>query len=340
MRINSISASLNRGFAPSKNQEQKRNFYCAAIPAKTSHDTVSFGAIKGLQISKRVIDYGDIFVEGAKLIGEKLIRAKKTGAYLVNADLTGSNLQKSSFFGAMFDNANLTRTDFSGSNLSAARFVDTIMNETDLSYTNLYNAKFAGDKFGRSTFMQGANITSVDFKDADMSCINLYGAIYDEFTIFPRAFNPDEFRMFCLEKGADFSNIEEDLQKVKLRYSVLDNINFSNSSLKRADIKGSEIVNCNMHNTILTRAYAKETLIKDTDLSDSKLKQIQLTGAELINVDLRKANLKSALLDWRFVKNVDLRGAKYNSETVFTEGFNPRAAGMIFEDTELKNSRG
>lgn len=249
MRINSISASLNRGFAPSKNQEQKRNFYCAAIPAKTSHDTVSFGAIKGLQISKRVIDYGDIFVEGA-------------------------------------------------------------------------------------------NITSVDFKDADMSCINLYGAIYDEFTIFPRAFNPDEFRMFCLEKGADFSNIEEDLQKVKLRYSVLDNINFSNSSLKRADIKGSEIVNCNMHNTILTRAYAKETLIKDTDLSDSKLKQIQLTGAELINVDLRKANLKSALLDWRFVKNVDLRGAKYNSETVFTEGFNPRAAGMIFEDTELKNSRG
>ncbi len=326
MRISAIS-NVNYRSKTQKRIEISSGF--KALPC----DTVSFkGGIKGVQISKRVINYGDIFVEGAKLIDENLPMAKKVGAYLANADLSGSNLQKGSFFGAMFDNANLTGANFSDSNLSSAQFLNTKTNHTFFNRCNLSNATFEGDNFGPWTSLQNSNIFGADFRDADMSCFNMYGALFDEYTRFSNGFDPAEFNMYLFIKGANLSGISDDFKYAKLRHNAFEDMNFSNSSLKRADMKASKFVNCNMHNTILTRAYAKETVFIDVDMSNAKLKQAQLTGAELINVDLKNANLKGALLDWSEIKDVNLRGAKYNSETVFKEGFEPKAAGMIFEN--------
>ena len=100
MKVNSVFYGFNATVFPPKTQFKKQN--CSQNVSKKNSlqaDTVSFGAgITGIKISKRRIDYGDIFVEGAKLISENLERAKKACAYMANADLSGSNLQKSSFF--------------------------------------------------------------------------------------------------------------------------------------------------------------------------------------------------------------------------------------------------
>lgn len=53
-----------------------------------------------------------------------------------------------------------------------------------------------------------------------------------------------------------------------------------------------------------------------------------------MRINLISANLKGAVLDWHIAQDVDLRGAKYNSETIFAKDFEPKAAGMIFEDTD------
>ena len=63
------------------------------------------------------------------------------------------------------------------------------------------------------------------------------------------------------------------------------------------------------------------------DLRGSNLNAANLSLAYLSEANLENANLSEAHLD-----GADLRGAKYNSETMWPEGFDPVAAGALLRD--------
>ena len=299
-------------------------------------DTVSFrGSVTYPINSSRIYkDYGDIFHDGVKLIDKRLLRAKLSGGLLRGADLTGSDFTKSSFYACLMQGVNLTRGKFTYAKLEGCQLDGLITEDTEFLCTNLSGCTFTGDRMMPGTNMQKANLTSANFKDANVDNIDFINAIYDEYTRFPSGFDPKAEHMRLLEKGADFSNLTKELQRVKLRCLVFDTVNLENSDLKRADLMGNNFRNCNMHNTDLTRAYAKEAIFENCDLSGSKLKQLNLHKAELINCDLRNCNLKGAILDLHQLYNTNLKGAKYDQFTKI-EGFNPKDHGMIYEESNL-----
>ena len=47
----------------------------------------------------------------------------------------------------------------------------------------------------------------------------------------------------------------------------------------------------------------------------------------LVNADLERADLQGA-----FLERANLEGAKANKETIWPDGFDPEAAGVIFTD--------
>ncbi len=78
------------------------------------------------------------------------------------------------------------------------------------------------------------------------------------------------------------------------------------------------------------------------DLRRADLFGAGLEGADLSGADLNEANLKRAGLEGANLSGADLVGAKlrwtnltgaiYDRKTVWPPGFDPKAAGVIFED--------
>ncbi len=64
--------------------------------------------------------------------------------------------------------------------------------------------------------------------------------------------------------------------------------------------------------------------LKGADLLGANLRRAGLSEADLSGTDLREANLSWA----------NLRGAKYNTNTQWTEGFDPVAAGAVLEEDD------
>jgi len=114
-----------------------------------------------------------------------------------NAFLAGKELE-----GISFDGSDLRSSDFSGADLYGAilsdcRFDLCILAGADLRSSFLNNVSFCnadlrGARFSRDNMNMGLNIWNVNFAGADLAGADFTGAIYDELTIFPRGFIPEE----------------------------------------------------------------------------------------------------------------------------------------------------
>ena len=82
------------------------------------------------------------------------------------------------------------------------------------------------------------------------------------------------------------------------------------------------------------KALLKKAALKGMDLSGAKLSGANLQFADLIGTDLTNVDLVDADLTDADLTDADLKGAtfddaKYNDKTIFPDGFDPKAAGMI-----------
>ena len=78
-------------------------------------------------------------------------------------------------------------------------------------------------------------------------------------------------------------------------------------------------------------------IVPQANLRSADLREADLRSANLREADLRSANLSWAFLNWADLRSADLReaflsGAKYNAQTMFPEGFDPKTAGMIKQE--------
>ena len=329
-----IRARQNQTTGVQTEQKLERRFLKEMT--KPEMDTVSFkgNIVHGINSSKKWVDYGDIFKEGADLSKLKLPKARTILAKLNNANLFKTDLSKSIFHGALFTGANLVGTNFENANLESSQFIDVITENTNFEKTDLRSTVFSGD-FGPNTTLEKANIRGADFRDANMENINLHGTFYNEDTLFPYGFNPTERKLQLLRENIDYKSLSLSFERVKIRYSNFVNNNFEGLNFKRADLKGCRFINCNMKKTNLKRAYARKAEIIDTNISEANLKQVNLDKAYLKNVDLSNANLRGAILTWDTAQNVNLDNATYDQFTVFNRDFNPNKYGMHYQESSL-----
>lgn len=315
------------------------------------------GAIFNPINSKRPhIDYGEKLYIGAygpprePNAKYSVIRNKaKAEDYEFNGnDLSNYSFEKSSLMYCEFKNVKMENTSFENSNLWACKFNGAQTRSVNFEHVNFCDADFKGAKFGRNTSMIGANLMGADLRETDLTYVKLENALYNETTRFPENMEPEDLEgMILLTDGADFSlpplplsgkddKYEYERKRfefAKIRNLSIDNVNFNNNSLKRADLKGWIADKCNFQNSDLTRVYAREMKATDCDFSGAKMKQINLSEADLKNVNMRNADLRGAILTFNSAENLNVRGARYDQYTVFNEDFDPKQNGMIYEES-------
>lgn len=139
--------------------------------------------------------------------------------------------------------------------------------------------------------LRGARIERQDFLRADLSGLDLSGAI----------FRDCELRAACL----DWSN----LTGARFDHARLMSATFRKAHLRAASLR-----------------YAS---LKGADLSEACLIGADLTGAALRQANLSGANLIGAICLWSDSDGLKLDGALYDGTTILPPAFRPEAHGMI-----------
>ena len=116
------------------------------------------------------------------MTGVNLERANLQGVIWQEVVLHGANLR-----GADFYWANLFMSVLSETNCEGARFSGTALEEVNFTRANLKNADFGKDNLGGWTDVSGVNFT-----DANLDRTKFNETRYDDKTIFPKKFNPEE----------------------------------------------------------------------------------------------------------------------------------------------------
>lgn len=165
------------------------------------------------------------------------------------------------------------------------------LSETDLSKTPLYKANLKRANLAR------AILRGTKFVDANLIRVNLI--------------------------NADLT--EADLRGANLEKAVY------NKGTKFVKVKWS-----GDFNDVIKNMYAiePESKLIDSDLQELPLQGANLERANLLNADLRKsnlsrANLKGANLNKAKLDEAIFKEAKYDKNTIFPDGFDPKAAEMI-----------
>ncbi len=110
----------------------------------------------------------------------------------IDANLRGSFLAKANFTKANFTRANLISTDLRETNLTNAILINCKAFSALFENSNLQNANLEGASIRGASFLnaklQGANMKCIDIENA-----LFWGAIYDNYTLWPNTFNPEKY---------------------------------------------------------------------------------------------------------------------------------------------------
>lgn len=121
-----------------------------------------------------------------------LENANLQGIIWQDVKLCGTNLKNADFYGA-----NLFMSDLSEANCENAIFAGTALEEVNFNKANLRNAFFRKDNLGGVNSLEGVNFSETNLSETifEPEC-----ACYDENTIFPDDFNPEEKKLKFVKK--------------------------------------------------------------------------------------------------------------------------------------------
>lgn len=133
-------------------------------------------------------------------------------------------------------------------------------------------------------------------------------------------------------RGFDLS--KRNLSRLDLHGADLDGANLFGADLSGANLSGAVLYDASLHGANLWRTDLRRANLYRADLYDANLLDADLSGANLLGADLHGANLSGAnlyeaILYRANLGGADLQGSKYNSQTEWPDGFDPKAAGAI-----------
>ncbi|MGH3808060.1 MAG: pentapeptide repeat-containing protein [Pseudonocardiaceae bacterium] len=219
-------------------------------------------------------------------------RRDLSGLTFAGRDLSGGFLGLLSFKGSVFQGANLAGASFRCSNLTGARFANN-RNIAD------------GDVNQYGDILEDATVSNTDFTGANLlraqlSNINLSSSGLD-FSILQDA------NLSSASLPKDLVNVSAD--GANLTDVNADNSQWSNVSLRGADLRRAKLVNAGLGGTDPPSAVYNEDAYGPVDLRGADLRGANLTGA--------------------FLKGTLLTGAIADDSTHWPAGFDPKKAGVV-----------
>jgi hypothetical protein len=120
-----------------------------------------------------------------------------------------------------------------------------------------------------------------------------------------------------------------DLRKANLSHARLDRASFRYSSLESAYLRGATLRHADFFFTHLEGADLTEALLEGADFFEALTSNARLVDADVSNIDF-------SLTD---PSDFDLVGAKADSRTIWPEGFDPAAEGVITTPSGQKSDK-
>lgn len=141
------------------------------------------------------------FEEGCD-IGKDFARMKLRTLQFTNMDLNRANFKRTDLKACLFNNC-----DISTANLKRAYLKKATINNCDLKYSELKQANF--DKASLyNVDMRDSNVRGAILTWSDAVNVNLKGATYDQYTVFPAGFDPKKAGMIYVESQLSYYGIK------------------------------------------------------------------------------------------------------------------------------------
>ncbi|MBE6873234.1 MAG: pentapeptide repeat-containing protein [Ruminococcus albus] len=180
--------------------------------------------------------------------------------------------------------------------------------------------------------IRGMKLLSCSFRNADLSNADLTGVIIDNEALIPES----------EEKAPNYCDVN--MEGTLLRGASIKYADFDNAKMKEADMKGASLrrvsfVGADLQNVDLSASEIERVSFEKADLRGAKLNGAIIFGTDFENADLRGADLRGIVFENLREKQY-FRGAKYNDKktmsnriTLFPKRFDPKAAGMILDNS-------
>ncbi|AIF83432.1 putative low-complexity protein [Candidatus Nitrososphaera evergladensis SR1] len=250
-------------------------------------------------------------------------------AKLSRINFENANFSKSNFENAIFYGAHLTGCNFSHSNLRSTRFFGATMVGTSLDHSDCEKGN-----------MTDANLTGANLSYANLRGAKLSNAILDSVN-FGSLLVIEDGKVKAAENNGVVNLQDATLNGVKIRATVISNIELKGTNLSQCDLRSSDIVrvrltevnlfksnlqNCKIvwctfsgPNTDLSYSNLSTSIIIESNLSGCNLKNAVLLGAHLDKVDLTDADLRGADLRGTYLGRLKI-GSVTVDENTKTEG--------------------
>ena len=146
--------------------------------------------VRGQQVGPRVRLHGANLVQveqlqGRKLTGIELDRARLTSGKFSGTDFTRASLKGADLGRATFEKAVFVGADLSGVQLDATSFVEANLERANLSGMNAHQGKFQRARMRRAD-LSGSALKTTSFENADLSYAN-FSSVKLEGSVFTNA---------------------------------------------------------------------------------------------------------------------------------------------------------
>jgi uncharacterized protein YjbI with pentapeptide repeats len=110
-----------------------------------------------------------------------------------------------------------------------------------------------------------------------------------------------------------------------MREAIFDHAHLVSADLREVSLFGARLRRCNLH-----LADFRNAMLQSAILEQSYLRGADLRGANLKDANFRGARLPGTFLEDAKVEGADFTGSRADRSTTWPEGFDPKAAGVIF----------
>ena len=147
---------------------------------------------------------------------------------------------------------------------------------------------------------------------------------------------PSDAELRCFDESRTATDPPEICAGVDLRLADLSGRNLSGRNLSGANLSGADLNEADLSGTHFVRADLLGADLSGANLTkanfcESDLAESDLAGANLAGINLDHAHLVKANLAGANLASSNLNRAKADEDTTWPEGFDPVAAGVIFE---------
>jgi uncharacterized protein YjbI with pentapeptide repeats len=197
-----------------------------------------------------------------------------------------------------------------------------------------------------------ANLCDAVLEATDLTDTNLILAKYNNRTIFPRKFSPQERGMVYespvvaaeeeseeqLEEEPE-EIIAEEIQTVikQLLKAIRGESDSGILGWETPNLSWLDLSNCNLANGNLSNANLRRSDFRNANLANSNLENAVCCFANFSGADLTKVNFANTNLTGANLLGTIMSNAKYNEATIFPNGFNPVSKGMLSMDVDTSS---